>query len=359
MAFKLIKRLARRLLASRRFVRYSLVGCNVALLAGIGLFAAQSTQTGLPVSQQAVVAGASSANAAEPLDQLSSADIAANAAIAVQLPERLSVVNLADSAKAELTTAPADSLVITKPQSVATPLKSNKDIKEYVVAGGDTVSSIAAQFGVTSDSIMWSNSLTGNTVQAGKKLLIPPVNGIVYIAKAGDTVDALAQKYRASKEQLVAYNDLELAAIQAGERILIPDGQLPAPIVFARPVAVYGYNGYDFGWCTWYAAERRAKMGRPVPGGLGNANTWVAIAASMGLPTGSTPQVGAVAMRHMRAPGHVAVVESVDASGGFWISEMNSFGQASMTDPTPRGGWGVVDWKYIPASQAGTYSYIY
>lgn len=341
-------------------MRYSIVTLNVALLVAIGLFAMRSTQTGLPLQQQAAVAGANADAAAEPLDQLSSADIAANAAIAARLAETLSVVNLSDSAKAELTIAPADSTIITKPQSVATPLKSNKDIKEYVVAGGDTVSSIAAKFGVTSDSIMWSNNLTGNTVNAGITLLIPPVNGIVYVVKTGDTIDGLAQKYRANKEQLIKYNDLEFTGIRVSERILIPYGQQPAPVIFVRPLqAVYGYNGYDFGWCTWYAADRRSKMGRPVPSGLGNANTWVSIAASMGLPTGSTPQVGAVAMRHMRAPGHVAVVEAVDARGGFWISEMNSFGQASITDPTPRGGWGVVDWKYIPPEQAGTYSYIY
>jgi hypothetical protein len=172
-------------------------------------------------------------------------------------------------------------------------------------------------------------------------------------------VDSLAQKYRANKEQLLSSNDIEFTGLKVGERILIPNGQQPIPVIVSRPIAaVYGFNGYDYGFCTWYAANRRAQIGRPVPSNLGNANTWVSIAAGAGLPTGSTPSPGAVAMKHARAPGHVAIVEVV-TDDGFWISEMNSSGQASMTDSTPRGGWGVIDWKFIPGSLTSTYSFVY
>ena len=339
-------------------MRFSLVAVNIVILASIALFAFKGTGNDVLLGQQAAVAGISD-QATEQLDQLSSADIAANASLAASLPETPAVINQADSTKSFLGITPADTLVISRPQVVATPLASYKDIKDYVVAGGDTVSSIASKFGVTSDSIMWSNNLTGNSVAAGIKLVVPPINGIVYVVKSGDTVDSLAQKYRASKEKIVAYNDIELTGLKVGSRILIPYGQQPAP-VFSRPLlAVYGFNGYDYGFCTWYAANRRAQLGKPVPSNLGNANTWVSIAASLGLNTGSVPAAGAVAMKHARAPGHVGIVESVTADGGFWMSEMNSYGQVSMTDPTPRGGWGVVDWKYVPASQVGTYSYIY
>jgi len=67
----------------------------------------------------------------------------------------------------------SDSL-ITKPQIVASAFKSNKDIKLYIAQGGDTVASVAANFGITSDSVRWSNDLAGSTVTAGQKLYIPP-----------------------------------------------------------------------------------------------------------------------------------------------------------------------------------------
>jgi surface antigen len=345
--------------ANRRFVRYGIIVLNIAILAGVSVFLLSNTTKSQLVAQNAVLS-ATNKNAAVPLDQLSSADIAANAALAAGLPETPGVINQAQSAQANLIAAPADTTAVTKPQSVSTALKSRKDIQTYVAQDGDTVSSIAAKFNVTSESIRWSNNLSGNTVNAGTKLNIPPVNGIVYTVQANDTVDTLASKYRANKDQIIAYNDAELAGLQVGEQVLIPNGQQPAPVVIARAVAVYGpYNGYDYGFCTWYAANRRAQLGRPVPGNLGNANTWAILSASMGIATGSTPEVGAVAVKHSGPPGHVAIVEVVNDDGSFWISEMNSYGQVSIGDSTPRGGWGVVDWKLIPAGLAGTYSYVY
>jgi surface antigen/LysM repeat protein len=339
-----------------------LVVLNVLLLAAIGVFVWHGSQAGQVLTRNSAPSVLSKGNAAtgEPLDQISSADIAVNAAKAVSLYEIQGVVNQAQSAAAELAASPADRTVVAKPQAVATVFASRKDIKDYVVAAGDNVASIAAKFNITSDSIMWSNNLTGNSVNAGVKLVIPPVNGIVYTVKSSDTVDSLANKYRANKDQIIAVNDIELTGLKVGDQILIPNGQQPAPVVTFRAIAVYGpYNGYDYGFCTWYAANRRAQLGHDVPGNLGNANTWAVIAASFGIPTGPTPASGAVAVKHARAPGHVGIVESVNADGSFWMSEMNSYGQRSMTDSTPTGGWGVIDWKLVPADLVSTYTYIY
>lgn len=351
-----------RLSGNRRFVRYGIIMLNVVLLLGVSLFLLTNTTKSQLVAQNSLLP-TNAQDAAVPLDQLSSADIAANAALAAGLPETAGVISQAQSAQANLIAAPADTTAVSKPQSVNTALKSRKDIQTYIAADGDSVASIAAKFNVTSESIRWSNNLSGNNVNVGTKLYIPPVNGIVYTVQSGDTIDSLASKYRANKDQLVAYNDAELSGIQVGEQILIPNGQQPAPVVTFRAVsAVYaggGYNGYDYGFCTWYAANRRAALGRPVPSNLGNANTWAILAASMGFATGPSPQPGAVAVKHSGPPGHVAIVEVVNGDGSFWISEMNSYGQVSIGDSTPRGGWGVVDWKLIPASLAGTYSYVY
>lgn len=348
-------------------MRAAIVAVNILLLAAIGVFAMHGTQADR-VLRTNTGAPSASDSIGEPLDQLSSADIAVNAAKLTNLPETPGVINQAQSVKAELAVAPADTTVVAKPQTVATTFVSSKDIKTYIVAAGDTVSSIATKFSVTSDSIMWSNNLSSNNVAAGTKLVIPPVNGIVYTVQRDDTIDSLASKYRSNKDQLILVNDIELTGLTPGLQILIPNGQQPvAPVVAATynvrafgGTAAYGsYNGYDYGFCTWYAAKRRADIGRPVPSNLGNANTWAALAASFDIPTGPTPQVGAVAMKHARAPGHVAVVEAVNADGSFWISEMNSYGQRSMTDSTPVGGWGVVDWKLITADLTGTYTFIY
>lgn len=322
----------------------------------------ESTAPGVPEVRSNAVASSSDSAPTDPLDQLSSADIAVNLARMANSDTAVAVTNQADSIQAELSVPPAESIVIAKPQAVDTELKSNKDIQEYVVQPGDTLASIAATFNVTSDSILWSNGITGNNVAVGRTLLIPPVNGIVYTVREGDTPDTLAQRYRASKEQIIAYNDAELSGLRVGERIIIPNGQQPAPTAVARQSSYffgYGYNGYDRGFCTWYVANRRAEIGRPVPAGLGNASTWDDRAPAAGFTVNRTPAYGAAVVTSNSGAGHVAFVEKVNEDGSVWISEMNSRGQVSMTDTRPAGGWGKVDWKLIPADRARTYNYIH
>lgn len=348
----------------RRFLRYSLLTLNVVLLAGVVVFVAQSSPVNTSQNNAAISVD-SADTPSDPLDQISSAGIAANLAQMANLAEGPGVIEQAYSADTLLAVVPAQSNVVAKPQAVATVLKSKKDIFTYETKPGDTIASIAAQFGVTSESIMWSNGIGGNVLSPGTKLVIPPVTGIVYTVLAGDTPDSLAQKFRANKDQIVAYNDAELSGLRVGEKIIIPNGQQVAPpsrssfAVSGSFSAVYGYNGYDRGFCTWYVANRRAEVGNPVPANLGNAATWDDRALRAGMKVNKTPAVGAAVVTSQRGAGHVAFVERVNEDGSIWISEMNSRGQLSMTDSTPAGGWGKRDYKVIPADLARTYNYIY
>lgn len=342
---------------NRRIVRYSLVSCNLLILVAIGMFTLKGSGAEDVLSRSVLTAQGGT----NPIDQLSSAEIAANVAQTVALAEMTSVKNNADSMSTELAITPADSLAVAKPQAVSTSDKTKQDIQEYTVQAGENVASIAAKFNVTSESIMGSNSLRSNNVNAGTVLLIPPINGLVYTVRAGDTPDSLASRFRANKDQLVAFNDVELTGLKVGERIVIPGGQLPVAVAASRPfVASFGSNGYDYGWCTYYAAVRRAQLGRPVPSNLGDAWTWDDRAAAAGMRVDRNPAPGAVAVTSStRRPGHVAVVEVVNADGSIWISEMNSRGQVSMTDSRPAGGWGKIDWKLIGADQARSINYIH
>jgi N-acetylmuramoyl-L-alanine amidase len=321
-------------------------------------FVINSPNAGSTTNSNVVNAGDNAATGA--LDQLSSADIAVHVAKLTNLPEASSVTNKADTVNAQLAVTPADDTVIAKPQVVATSLKSYKDIQTYVTVQGDNIPSIAAKFGITSDTIRWSNGLQGDNVEVGKPLLISPVNGVVYVVKAGDTIDSVADKYKANKEQLIADNDAETGGLIVGNKILVRDGSV-APVVSRRAAfgsagagfawgggAVYGANGYDYGYCTWYAANMRAKIGRPIPSNLGNASTWKVLAQRAGFAVGNVPQSGAVIWTPPRDYyGHVGFVESVNADGSVNVSEMNVR------------GWGVRSTKTLTAEEAARYSYIY
>jgi N-acetylmuramoyl-L-alanine amidase len=354
----------------KRLVRYGLLTANVLILIGVVVFVTGNQSSG-EIARQSAAANSSQETAANPLDQVSSADIAVHVAHMTALPETRSVENHADTFNAQLTmTASADETIVAKPQIVSTGVKTSKDIKKYTVKEGDTVSSIAQAFGITSDSVRWSNGLTGERVAAGKVLTIPPINGIVYTVKTGDTLDTLAAKYSASKEQIAEFNDAELAGIKTGQKILIPNGVQQAArssggyssggFAWGGYTAVYSANGYDYGWCTWWAAKRRADIGRPVPSNLGNAVSWARLAQRAGIPVNGTPASGDVAYyRSIGGLGHVGFVERVNPDGSIWISDMNYFGVSQIGGSTPAGGWGRTSYHLVPASGTGSYLFIH
>lgn len=324
-------------------------------------FVAQKPDASAPTTPSILSTKASEEAIVDPLDALSSADIAVNVARVARLEEATSVANKADTVNAQLSVTPSDDVISSKPQIIATGLKSRKDIQTYIVAEGDTVTSIAEKFGVTSDTIRWSNSLTGDSVTPGKELIISPINGIVYKVADGDTVESIASKYSGNQEQIIVFNDIEIGGLPVGEYIVIPEGKPATRTVVTQSSIgssanfawggyspVYGGNGYDYGYCTWWAAVRRAQIGRPIPSNLGNASTWKILAQRSGLGVGNVPAAGAVIWTPPRDYyGHVGFVESVNPDGSVNVSEMNTV------------GWGVVSHKTLSAAEAAAYSYIY
>jgi surface antigen len=333
-----------------------LVIVNVAIVIAVMAFVVGARNSGSEITATPLN-NAEDEKIADPLDKLSSADIAVNIAQLARLDEITAVANNADTVNSQLEIVPSDSQVVSKPQIVTTNIKSVSDIETYVAVEGDTVTSIAEKFGVSASSVRWSNDLTGDTVAVGTTLTIPPIDGLIYEVKDGDTPEKLAERYSSTAEKIIAFNDAEIDGLVAGEKIVIPGGEVPAPVRNSVPSyggfrfggsAIYGYNGYDYGYCTWYAANRRAEVGKPVPANLGNASTWKVLAQRAGIPVGNTPQVNAVIWTPPRDYyGHVGFVEEVFADGSVRISEMNTR------------GWGVRSEKVLTPAQAAGYQYIY
>ncbi|HET7672897.1 MAG TPA: CHAP domain-containing protein [Candidatus Saccharimonadales bacterium] len=306
-----------------------------------------------------LAASGSNADSTNPLDEISAADIAVNVARVTRLPESTAVKNKADSEVAKLAVSSNDDNIISKPQVISDGLKSSKDIIHYKVQPGDTVQSVAEKFGITSETIRLSNNLEGDSLSPGMDLLISPIDGLVYRVQPGDTPQSLASRYRADANQIITFNDVEVTGrLKVGRLIVIPDGAKPVSSYYLQSgyttgfsfgsAPIYTPNGYDYGYCTWYAAKRRAELGSPIPSNLGNAITWLSAARLAGLSTGSTPRAGAVVyFMNIGGLGHVAVVENVNSDGSFRISQMNN----------PY--WGRVTYDTIPASEAGSYRFIY
>ena len=336
MSFRRLLSKTRRKSTRRTLVRFGFLAVNIAILGIVGYVITQNPQSPRADSIAPALLRSSSVPAVtNPLDQLSSADIALTIARLNNLPETTAITNQADSQASELRSSLASNTVVNKPQVVETALKSKADIKTYKAVTDDTISTIATKFGVTSDSIRWSNNMTGEAVTAGSALTIPPVNGIVHTVVSGDTADTLAAKYKANKDQIVAYNDAEINGLRPGEKIIVPNGTItPVVVVTARAIiaenrtanfafgtsAVYGSNGYDYGYCTWYVANRIA-----VPNNWGNANTWDNLAPLSGWTVSSVPHAGGIAQSNRGSQGHVAYVEAVSDDGTMIkYSDMNA-----------------------------------
>lgn len=108
---------------------------------------------------------------------------------------------------------------------------------EYEVQPGDTVSGIAAEFGIGTDYILWNNVNTvddANSLQVGAKLQIPGVEGIIHSASIGETVSDLAVEYDSTTEAIVDYEangfEGDPNHLPIGALILIPGGRRIPPV---------------------------------------------------------------------------------------------------------------------------------
>jgi surface antigen len=246
---------------------------------------------------------------------------------------------------------------LSKPILAATDIPEGRqrtEIINYLVESGDTVSNIAVQFGITTDTIIWANNITSeNLIKPGQTLVILPVSGVLHTVKSGDTVLAIANRYKASEEEIISFNDLEDNSLVTGQKLVIPNGKMPEP---PRPAATRpdqvaprtriapsykGPNRFPYGWCTWWVASKRY-----IPWN-GNAWQWYGNAQAMGYATGSTPAPGAIMVTwENRYYGHVAYVESVSGNT-FTVSEMNYR------------GWGIASTRTVTLGSVPLIGFIY
>ncbi len=109
-------------------------------------------------------------------------------------------------------------------------------IVEYTVQSGDTVTSIAKQFSISVNSILWANSLTSNSIiRPGDVVKILPVSGLLHQVVSGDTIGALARKYQSSEEEIYQANGVDATRLAIGTDLIIPGGVQPAPVIARQP----------------------------------------------------------------------------------------------------------------------------
>ncbi|MBR2836779.1 LysM peptidoglycan-binding domain-containing protein [Candidatus Saccharibacteria bacterium] len=252
-----------------------------------------------------------------------------------------------------------------------TNLNISRGVVEYVVTEGDTMDSIAAKYGISTDDIRWSNDRKTTDVSVGDVLYIPSSGGIVYTVKSGDTIESIVSNYGSNAAEIIALNDLEVSGISEGMRILIKGGSLPeterpeyeppAPVVTTyyytylgstsdrqNIEVVYGaFYEAGGGQCVNWALYMRPDL-QQYQYALGNANNWAYAATNLGLSVNNTPSAGAIFQTTSGWYGHVGYVESVNPDGSIVVTEMN---------------YGYIPYRVIratiPANVVGNFNYIH
>lgn len=111
----------------------------------------------------------------------------------------------------------------------------------YKVQQGDTLSSIAAKFGITAKSIAWNNGEIRNPdmLNIGQELLIPSQDGIVHSIRQGETLSEIASRYDVDLQAILDANGIEDPdMLPQGLMVLVPGAVPPPPPPAPAPAAV-------------------------------------------------------------------------------------------------------------------------
>ncbi len=112
------------------------------------------------------------------------------------------------------------------------PERPREETITYTVEIGDAVFSIAKNFNLEPETILWANydqlRDSPDALSPGMQLRIPPVNGVYYQWVEGDTMASVAAKFDAGADSIVNFagNKLDLAnpEVKSGQWVMIPDG---------------------------------------------------------------------------------------------------------------------------------------
>ncbi|MEI7620536.1 MAG: M23 family metallopeptidase [Candidatus Falkowbacteria bacterium] len=115
---------------------------------------------------------------------------------------------------------------------------------EYTVKAGDTVSTIAREFGISVNTVLWANDLTAYSfIRQGDKLKILPISGIIHKVVSGESIQKIADKYDVSKDKVILANGLASdSRLTIGQMIIIPDGKKIASATVTKPKSTSSYR---------------------------------------------------------------------------------------------------------------------
>ena len=137
---------------------------------------------------------------------------------------------------ATTTTAPSgtDSQAIVRQVWLKTDItsKTTYTASEYTVQPGDALFSIAKQFNIKPETLLWANSAilkdSPDSLRIGQVLTVPPVDGVYYQVKDGDTLESISKQFSATLEDVLNWpgNNIDLTSqqVKPGDYVMVVGG---------------------------------------------------------------------------------------------------------------------------------------
>jgi LysM repeat protein len=129
-----------------------------------------------------------------------------------------------------------------KPEIASTKItkQPRTEIVEYTVKPGDSISTIAAEFEVTVNTVLWENDLSAySLIKPGQSLKILPASGISHEVKKGENLSSIAKKYKIDEEKIIEFNNLsQNGLLSINQKLIIPGG-IKAKVVAPKQTSSY------------------------------------------------------------------------------------------------------------------------
>jgi murein DD-endopeptidase MepM/ murein hydrolase activator NlpD len=105
-----------------------------------------------------------------------------------------------------------------------------RPIGEYTLSAKDTLWTIANFYGLSAEAIAFANGITDPYhLEAGRKIMIPPLEGALYTVTDSDTIDSVAARFKVDPAVIKSYNRLysEPQHFATGQLIFVQEAALP------------------------------------------------------------------------------------------------------------------------------------
>lgn len=145
--------------------------------------------------------------------------------------------------------------------------QERKNIIIYTVKEGDTPAKIAAEFGISLNTLLWANNLKQNSIiKPNQELIILPITGVYHKVQKGETLASIAKKYSASLEEIKEFNEIsDEKLLIEGQELIIPNGKLSSSSSVASSKTSSGLKPMTEDTSSWQKLDNFFKY--PTAGG--------------------------------------------------------------------------------------------